>query len=126
MAYTHTPLQQVIESGIAPVAKQYSASSRVSLNETVADDQTNFQLSFALDVSAVKSFILQSDVDCLVETNDGSTPDDTISLKAGVPYVWNTDSYNAFLFTEDITALFVTTADGAANIQCEALIDVTP
>ena len=96
--------------------------------ETVATAATDFELNFDLDVSACVSFYLKSDQDVTFETNSGTIADNTIALKANVPYVWHTDSYDSFLLTVDITtSVFITNASGAtATITCNALFDVPP
>lgn len=96
-------------------------------DESVADSQTDYQITVALDVSAVQVFYLVSSQAVTFETNDGSTPDDTISLVADFPYVWSTDSYDSFLLGTDLTDVFITNASGsAALINMWALIDPTP
>lgn len=128
MAYSHVFVPQITTpSGSLSPSKSYSASSNVELSETVANGQTNLQINVALDVSAVKSFYLYSSVAVTFETNDGSSPDDTIALKAGVPYIWNTDSYDSFLLGTDVTAIFITNASGSsASIELRAIQDATP
>lgn len=104
-----------------------TGSGSQSLDEDIANGQTNKRIEFTLDVSALKSIWICSDQDVTLETNDGTTPADTIALQAGVPYMWHSDSYDACLLTTDITALFITNASGAsANLTIEALTDVTP
>ena len=127
MAYTHR-VTQAIQVGGETINEDntYSASSRVSLDETAPDSATT-QFNVAIDVSAVKSFFLVSDQDVIFETNDASTPDDTINLAAGVPYIWNTDSYDTFLLGTDVTDVHITNASGSsARIQLEAIVDATP
>jgi hypothetical protein len=87
--------------------------------ESVADGQTDFQITLTLDVSAVKAFLLMSSQDVTFETNSGSSPADTIALLANVPYAWHTNDYNAFLLGTDVTAVFITNASGST-----ALIDL--
>lgn len=129
MSVTHR-ITHKIESPEGTIEKinDYSANSNQNIvGETIADGQTNKQLSFTLDVSAVKSFFMVSDQDVTFETNDGSSPDDTIALKAGVPYVWNTDSYDAFLLGTDVTAIFITNASGeTATLEIRAVQDPSP
>ena len=128
MAKTHTKTWTLATDGGTGFshARTYTGTKRTSLEETVADAQTNFEIVLAVDVSAVKSFSIVSDVDCLIETNNGTTPDDSISLQAGRPYEWDEESYDAFLLGTDVTSIFVTTAAGAATIKCEVLEDATP
>lgn len=129
MSVTHR-ITHKIESPEGTIEKinDYSANSNQNIvGETIADGQTNKQLSFTLDVSAVKSFFMVSDQDVTFETNDGSSPDDTIALKADVPYVWNTDSYDAFLLGTDVTAIFITNASGeTATLEIRAVQDPSP
>jgi hypothetical protein len=100
---------------------------RIEINEAIADGATNAQVNAAIDVSATKSFLIVSDQDVTVETNSGSTPDDTIDLVANQPYTWNPDAYDDFLLGTDVTAFFITNASGeTATVQIEALIDATP
>lgn len=95
--------------------------------ETVATAETDYEINFDLDVSACKSFYLESDQDVTFETNDGTTPDNTISLLANEPYVWQTNSYDSFLLDTDVTSVFITNASGStATIYCVALFDATP
>lgn len=96
--------------------------------ETVATGETDYELSgFALDVSACSSFYLVSDQDVTFETNDGSSPGDSIALKANEPYVWHDSSYDSFLLGTDVTSVFITNASGStATIYCVALYDLTP
>jgi hypothetical protein len=95
--------------------------------ETVATGETDSEINFDLDVSACTSFFLVSDQDVTFETNDGDTADDTLSLKAGVPYVWHEDAYVDFLLGTDVTSVFITNASGStATIYCVALYDATP
>jgi len=129
MSVTHR-ITHKIESpeGILEKINDYSANSSQNIvDETIADGQTNKQLTCTLDVSAVKSFYMVSDQDVLFETNSGGSPADTIALLAGVPYVWNEDSYDAFLLGTDVTAIFITNASGAtATLQIRASYDPSP
>lgn len=128
MSFTHTQQRSITVSGRTITKSNDFTGSRIeSLDENVADSATDDELAFNLDVSACKSFWIVSDQDVTVETNDGSTPDDTLNLLANKPYMWNEDSYDSFLLGTDVTALFVTNSSGAsARIQAEALTDATP
>ena len=128
MAFSHTVSYSVAaSSGTLQRSKSYSGSGQVEISESVADSETDYDIAVAIDVSAVQSFYIVSDQAVTVETNDGSSPDDTIALVAGVPYVWNTDSYDSFLLTADVTVIYVTNASGAtANIEIRCVQDATP
>lgn len=120
-------LEQVVV-GDRTIKKTQSLSStaRLSLEETIADGQTNKAIAFTLDVSQLKAIVIVSDQNVTFETNDGSTPDETIALLAGVPYVWHYQSYHTCLLATDITGIFITNASGSvATLQIEALYDAT-
>lgn len=128
MSFTHTQTLKVKTAGLE-VSNDFAktGAAQASVDESIADSETDKQVTFTLDVSACQSFYMVSDVDILVETNNGAAPDDDISLLAGIPYVWHVGDYVAFKFGTDITALFVTNASGsAAQLQIEALVDPTP
>lgn len=128
MSLTHTILERLTVGGQTTDKTQAkSAGGGTSLSESIPDSSTDLQVAFDLDVSTVKSFYMASDQDVTVETNSGSTPDDTINLVANVPYIWHDQSYHNFLLGTDVTDLFVTNSSGsAATLQVEALFDPTP
>lgn len=109
--------------------KEYTGGLAQELNEAVNDGATDQLIVIAIDVSAIKNIYIKADQDLTIETNNGTTPDDTINLKANVPYVFNADinSYFTNLLTTDVTALYVTNASGTdATLEMEVLTDPTP
>lgn len=126
MAYSHV---YTVKFSAASAEKQntYSASANCELSETVADSTTNLLMNIAIDVSAVTSFYMCSDKALTVKTNSSGSPDNTIVLKANVPYIWNSDSYDTFKLTADVTKIYVTNASGAsAALEIHCLQDSTP
>lgn len=104
----------------------YSGSLQISVAEACPNSATT-QIALTLDVSAVKAIMIYSDRALTLKTNSASTPDNTIVLKAGVPYIWDTDSYESFLLTTDVTSLHLVNASGgSASFQLAAVIDATP
>lgn len=105
----------------------YTGSLSISIEESVANSATDFQVNVAIDVSTIKHIIINSTQNVTMETNSGSAADETISLVANKPLVWTNDSYYANLLETDITALFFTNASGtAATISIECIYDATP
>lgn len=126
---THKLTLAVEGSGISKSRNISDTAAGISSidGETVSTGQTDYEITFALDVSACKSFYLESTQDVTFETNDGAAPDDTIALKANEPYVWHDTSYDSFLLGTDVTSVFITNASGStATITCVALFDPTP
>jgi hypothetical protein len=128
MPFEQTIGQSVTAGGaLVSKSKAYSAGHEKNLSEAVPNASTDLQFVFTLDVSAVKSFYAVSDQDITVETNNGGTPVNTLALKANVPYIWTTDSYDTFKLTADVTSLFVTNASGQnATLDIRSLVDPTP
>jgi len=114
-------------SGQVSGSKTYTAEGEEVFDIAVPAPSTNMQVDLAIDVSTVKSIILHSDRDMTLKFNNSTTPVPEIALKAGVPYIWNTDAYNTLLLTADVTVLFLTLAAGvAATLKIRCLVDPTP
>lgn len=106
---------------------EQTGSAQLSIDEDIADGQTDVEIACVLDVSEIKALYIVSSQDITLETNNGASPTDSLSLKADEPVMWHADSLEANLLTTDVTALFVTNASGAsANLQIECLYDSTP
>lgn len=104
-----------------------TGSGNANLSEAVAASTSDQQMTYALDVSAVRMFVAMCDVDCTIETNSGSAADDSLVLKANVPYVWAADFADSFFASTDITAIFVTVAGATAGtLHIAAITDATP
>ena len=106
----------------------HEGSGQQSVDEIINDSETDKLVAFAVDVSQIVVLYMLSDQEITIETNDGSSPDDTLTLKAGRAYVWIKDyDYNTCKFTTDITKLYVTNSSGsAAHLQIEVETDATP
>lgn len=127
MSFSHTITRKVATGTGSTITKTISKTAGLEANvsESIPANQTNLQLTYTLDVSAVKSFFMVADVAMIVETNSGSSPTNTITLVADQPYEWITGDYATFLLTGDVTALFITnTTAGELEIRC--IVDPTP
>lgn len=125
-SHTHTMSVQTSEGSLS-YSKTIEADKKLAIDVPVADAESDYEILAAIDVSTVKSIYIVSDQDVTLETNDGGTPVDTISLKAGVPYAWHTDSYDTLQLTTDVTAFYITNASGSiANLKMRVLEDSTP
>lgn len=103
-----------------------AADVLVDLSVSVAASQTDQQHVLALDVSEIKALYIVSTLDVTLETNDGSTPANTLALKAGEAIVWHSGSTQPCPFTVDVTdVLFTTGAIGTtpAVVRILALTD---
>lgn len=117
---TNTPIEQVVDM---------TGSGVIDVQESVGDGQTDLQINVAIDVSALQAIQISSDQDVTIETNNGTTPDDTFTLKANKPITWvaNDVAANPFASGVDVTAVFVTNSSGStANVKILGVQDATP
>jgi hypothetical protein len=128
MAYRHRVNQSV--EGLAgtiplnPTAVQYEASQPFGVDETW--DEGTHEANVAIDVSAVKSVIIYANKDCDLTTFNGEVEGETINLLAGIPYLWNIQSYDPFLLTSDVTKVSVVVGEDGTRLQIDGVQDATP
>ena len=101
-------------------SNSYVVESSFRLQEAVDDAETNKQFLFAIDVSALKVFSMQTTQDMTVYTNDAGTgtPQETFTMLADQPIIFETGIDSA-IFAGDVTSFYVTNAsglDGQLNI----------
>lgn len=107
--------------------KAISADANVKLVNYSVPVAVDHQIIFPIDVSQVRAIHIQSDGALTLQTNDGTTPDDTLNLVADLPYQWCTADYNALLLTVDVVDIFVTNATSAAvSLTILVEYDATP
>ncbi len=108
-------------------SRQLSAEGSIDIDQAIADAEVDKSIAFVLDISEVAMIAIKSTQAITIETNDGTTPADTLSLAANVPLVFSGAAGETNPFTTDITELFVTNASGAeAQLQIKVLFDPTP
>ena len=107
--------------------KTYSGDSRISHNLSIPTATTDQVVECAFTMAQVKALIISSDQDITVETNASDHAGGNIlAIKANVPYMETTDTYQTSELTEDVTALYITNTSGAtANINIEVIYDGT-
>lgn len=136
MALTHRVSTTVRSNAgsVSSVTGTFTGTAETNIEETLGVG-TDTAVAFNVDQSAIKSIALvweptSGSTTCLVETNSGSAADDSLTLVANKPMIWNTDILatlgTACPITVDITTgIFVTTtAAGDLSIYC--LVDATP
>lgn len=104
-----------------------TADSEANYELAVADESTDLTANVAIDYSAVKLLYIVSDQDLTIETNDGDTPDDTLTLVANKPLVWFEGCGYTNPLSADVTAVYLTNASGTdATLNIKVLQDATP
>ena len=108
-------------------SEQITATGELpGLAEPIAIGAADLEVIWQCDVSQVKLIIITADQDLTIETNNGTTPDNTISLKADLPYIWRMNDYNTLKLTVDVTKLYVTNGSGVATtLKIAGLYDPT-
>ena len=130
MPYTHVVNNNVTYSaGSANTRAEFSYSQTAGAEANLSEeytDATDSLTAWEMDVSQLKSIIMvATGGDITVETNDGVTPGDTISLTDGVPVIYTAaDSSSTNPLTTDVTALYITNT-GTATLKINALYDPT-
>ena len=128
MSFTHI-IVSTWKSGNDELVKSetLTGSGEVRISEAIADSETDLEITFTLDQSAMQSFYMVSDQDIMVETNNGAAPTDTFTLLANIPLPWTSGRRSINPVTADITALFITNSSGStANLEIRVLTDSTP
>jgi hypothetical protein len=114
----------VVRTGSIP----RSEGNRISYKETLAQNLTNEEIAGVIDVSALEMLWIKSNKDMVLKTNDGTTPDDTLTLVAGEPQAWASGTDIVCPLGTDVTAFFATTgaAVGDTVLEMEFILDPTP
>jgi hypothetical protein len=95
--------------------------------EVVPGGSTDLEIACVIDVSELEGLYIKCDRALTIETNDGTTPDDTITLVAGEPLAWASGNNITCPLGTDVTSIFVTLAAGDdATLEMEVLVDPTP
>jgi len=120
---TYTRSGEQISKSVT-ITKDGEINTDVSLTST----QANKEADINLDVSAMGSLFISSDVACVVRTNaTGTSADNTLTLAAGYPLEWYSGSGIANPLTADVTQVFVTNlATTTGTVQIRTLQDNTP
>lgn len=107
--------------------KVFSGDSHSSVDAEVTVASSPLDIIMAFDVSAVKAFLCQSTKDVTFTTWSTGGVAQVINLKANVPYIWCTDSYDTFKLTDDVIKIVIINASGAtAQVKIEVVEDPTP
>jgi len=124
MSVQHSITYTLATGGVSVTATQSkTAGQAITLDESLSIG-TDALVALTLDISQLKSLYLISTTACTIETNSGSAADDTITLAANVPLVWQDSTYHDNPFSADVTALYVTNA-AATVLTGYFLVDPT-
>lgn len=105
-----------------------TGSGEQNIDQAVDADETDLLVSFALDVSTLKSIFIVANKDMTVTPHDSSdVAMDSVDLQSGVPYEWTDGSGLDNPFADDIGSLHVANLESAEGLlQIRSLYDSTP
>lgn len=125
MAITHTRTVTYKDAGSTTYGTSESISTGVRENniDIALGIGTDQSVPYTATRANILSLMLLSDADATLETNSGSSPTETIVLKAGVAITWTLAGQGlaACPFSANITGLFVTNA-AATNFKVRTLL----
>ncbi len=110
MSLTHK-VKRSFTSGseVLEYSETINTGSAFELDVAIVASSTDIPLACAIDVSEMKTLFLLATQDMTLETNDGTTPAATVTLKAGIPVVWTSTSGQTNPFgSTNVTGLYVT------------------
>ena len=106
---------------------EVSADGEKNADVTLTASEVDKQVLLAFKYTGLKLFFAYADFNTKLETNQGATPGNTITLAGGVPYIWSENTGGANPFTVDVTKLFFTALTAnATSVKIRLLEDVTP
>ncbi len=92
-------------------------------NIALAASATNQQENIAFNHTNLRGVYIKSDVTVTLKTNSSGSPDNTITVTAGVPFVWCYQSGITNPFTAAVTTTYWTNATSdAATIYMRTLV----
>ncbi len=114
------------EESLNSIEQSWVADAHTKINPTIPASTTNLLIDIAFTVAGLKSCWISSDKAVTIKTNDSTTPQETITIAAGIPLIWNANS-GVNQFAGDVTAMYVSNADtGPAEMKIRILHDKTP
>jgi hypothetical protein len=103
------------------------AGERISVEQTIPIGEENYEIDVMILVAKVRWAFIVLDQNNEVKTNNAQNPDQTVTFWANIPYEYSCQGYVAFLFTTNITKLFITNTTGnELTLRMDLGVDPTP
>lgn len=123
MAGKNTTFRTIVtteEGTFNDYAKVVNTPARILEDYTVAISQTNKELDLSFLFAQVAAYEIVADFALTLKTNSTGSPDETISLAAGVPIKY--DGTGTSVFGHDVTKIYATNASGVNAAHLQVLI----
>jgi hypothetical protein len=114
------------------ITATYSTDALDEYDITVPATTTDLSAQISFPYANIKAILFASDVPVTIETNNASTPTDTVTLTSTVlAKMWTHDGKAGNLaanpLTANVTAVYITNAGAAAaNVKIRVAYDATP
>ncbi len=116
LAFSHTGGSVPISDSVT-ITGSVAAEAAVSLSAST----TNQLVPMAYLTANVKAVYIKSDVDCTIKVDSTGSPEETIAMKAGVPYTWCTGRPDTLLLSSDVSIGWYLTCTLACNFYARIL-----
>ena len=101
-----------------------AGSLATEANFSVAGSASNAQQAIDFSQSNLRAIYIKTDQDLTLKTNSTGSPQETVTLKAGVPFVWVYQSGITNPFAGNVTATYWSNAGAtAANVYIRLLVN---
>jgi len=124
MSYTFTVTESAqTPSGTISGSGTAVADAIASIDATLTA-ASNVEYDVDFKYTQLKALVIKSAVACTIKTNSSGSPDQTITMIAGEPFVWRHGGHYANPITADVTKVYITAAT-TGLFQMQALHDPT-
>lgn len=129
MAISHT-LTRNWNDGVGSIGGSETVSwgAGPQIDEAIPSNQTDLLVAFAFTNAKLKAIIITADVNMTIKTNSSGSPQETLTILAGVPFMWSLTASSigaaASPFAGNVTALYVTNTT-AGTLRIRSSVDPT-
>ncbi len=98
-----------------------TGSVAAEVNVALSASTTNQLVALGYLTANIKGVYIKSDVAVTIKVDSSGSPEETISIAAGVPYVWYTGNPSTLLLSTDCNVGWYLTCTLAANFYARIL-----
>ena len=111
MAQTVNVVRNVTNASLNLTSSVAHTGDKLTIvEETIAAAASDDEIIVGVDVSKLQVAAFLATAAMTIETNNGTTPQETITLVANIPQIFQTG--DTAMFAGDVTALYVTSTPG--------------
>lgn len=101
-----------------------SGDGQTNLDVTIPSGSSNFLISCPIDISEVKSVLINSDINATLVFKSGASTVQSVTFSGSKPLLFQNGFPTSNPLTGDFTHISVTSATGEMNLKAYFLIDV--